>query len=436
MGSDSFLKRMLYNNMNTKQFLFENLVAPSMYSFITIQDIQQINSIVTSVKYTSKVKEKYAMIDSILKPRGFYKIGAGTNRVVYRHYEYPQAVLKVAVFRGALTDGINEIKSQYYLKPFCAKTFEVSPCGTVSWCEYVKPIKNITEFKSMSDDIYDIITTKIIGKYILDDFGTRYFMNWGLREGFGPVILDYPYVYRLDGSKLVCNRPVVVNGHNMLCDGLIDYDEGFNDLICTKCGAKFAPSELKTQKDENNIKIINTEEEINMVILLKHGNEVLNRIDTGVNSVDTSDKKMVKVKIVEKKAPKKFKRVDTKKLKIDQDKAKVKRIKRVLKNAVDYKHPYNQLDKMKTIEYSKVIDNEIKDEINVNITSDIFKNVIENENPNIFEDNDDDDYKDYEYYEKEFNLKPIKKSKSKCKLNKHENRFDDNSNNEYYLNQY
>ena len=171
-----------------------------------------------------------------------------------------------------------------------------------------------------------------------------------------------------------------------------------------------------------------------MVILLKHGDEVLNRINTGVNSVDTSDKKMVKVKIVEKKAPKKFKRVDTKKLKIDQDKAKVKRIKRVLKNAVDYKHPYNQLEDMKTIKYNNIIEKESNNETNVNVTSEIFKNVIE-ENPNIFEDYDDD-YKDNEYYEREFNLKPIKKSKGKCKLNKHEERFDDNSNNEYYLNQY
>ena len=35
------------------------------------------------------------------------------------------------------------------------------------------------------------------------DIGTNFFMNWGIRPGFGPVLLDYPYVYELDGNKCV-----------------------------------------------------------------------------------------------------------------------------------------------------------------------------------------------------------------------------------------
>ena len=38
-------------------------------------------------------------------------------------------------------------------------------------------------------------------------------MNYGLREGFGPVLLDYPYVFELDGRKLICNVPEPLLGN-------------------------------------------------------------------------------------------------------------------------------------------------------------------------------------------------------------------------------
>lgn len=420
------MKNMLYNNLNISEFIFENITAPSMYNFITLDDIKRINSIVNSVVYTSKVKEKYSMIDSILKIRGFYRIGAGTNRLIYKNYEYPNAVLKVAAFRGALTDGIREIQNQYLLKPFCTKIFEVSQCGTVSWCEYVKPIKKVEEFISVYEDIYDIIINKFIGKYILDDFGSKYFMNWGLREGFGPVILDFPYVYKLDGNKLICNRPsgkYDVNGNEIHCGGFIDYDDGFNQLICTKCGSVINPSDLENNNNED-IKLIYSEEDTNMKIVLKYEDKIIKTFDTSTstNTINSDDEnEFIKAKVVNKKAPKKFKRIDLEKIRVNNIRQNIKGVKTALKNNKDKYNIYNGLDTMHVKDYSKILIEKSED------NSEII-------------DVSDDDYKDEDFYEKEFNLKPVRKSKkeknNKYKMKNHEKRFSDNSDNEFYINQY
>ena len=79
------------------------------------------------------------------------------------------------------------------------------------------------------------------------DFGSNYFMNYGFRErnNFGPVILDFPYIYETDPSRLVCKKPIFFpDGHSEMCGGLIDYDSGYNNLICTKCGARYRAIEI------------------------------------------------------------------------------------------------------------------------------------------------------------------------------------------------
>ena len=57
-------------------------------------------------------------------------------------------------------------------------------------------------------------------------------------------------MYKLDGQKLYCNK-IHLNGQ--VCDGVIDYDEGFNKLICKKCGQRYYASELAKNEAENNI---------------------------------------------------------------------------------------------------------------------------------------------------------------------------------------
>ena len=57
----------------------------------------------------------------------------------------------------------------------------MSPCGTVGVFERVNPITSREEFLSVADDIYEVITQWFIGKYVLADIGTKFFMNWKIK---------------------------------------------------------------------------------------------------------------------------------------------------------------------------------------------------------------------------------------------------------------
>ena len=124
------------------------------------------------------------------------------------------------------------------------------------------------ELVNIHEDVFNMITNCIIGKYVLSDIGAKYYMNYGLRSGFGPVLLDFPYVFELDGNKMYCNK-ILDNGHH--CGGEIDYDEGFNELICTSCGKKYLALELA----KNNSDIIIIKGEDNMNIKIMRGNDVV-----------------------------------------------------------------------------------------------------------------------------------------------------------------
>lgn len=164
-------------------FNFENLVAPPLLSMITLEDINRLNYIARSVKYSSKIELKLQEIDKIMTARGFIKFHAGTNRIVYRPLEIPSIVVKIAIDKVGLRDNPDEYNNQFLLKPFVTKVFEVSPCGTIGTFERVQPITSRAEFISVADDIFNLINSKIIGEYILEDIGSKYFMNWGNRIG-------------------------------------------------------------------------------------------------------------------------------------------------------------------------------------------------------------------------------------------------------------
>lgn len=163
-------------------FQFESLVAPPLLSLITMEDINKLNKIAKSIKYSSKIELKLQEIDKIMRNRGFVKFHAGTNRIVYRPLEVPNIIVKIAIDRVGLRDNPDEYNNQFLLKPFVTKVFEVSPCGTIGSFERVQPITSRAEFLSLADDIFELINNKIIGEYILEDIGTSYFMNWGIRD--------------------------------------------------------------------------------------------------------------------------------------------------------------------------------------------------------------------------------------------------------------
>lgn len=279
MSRQDVLQRLLYPKCKSAvEFQFDSLIAKPLLYYLTPQDIMQLNKIATSLKLSSKPKVKYKMIDDIMVSRGFKKMASGTNRVVYRYLNDYSIVIKIAIDKVGLSDNGNEYINQHLLKPFVNKCFEVSPCGTVGLFERVIPITSREEFINLSEDIFDLINN-LIGKYVLEDIGEKYYMNYGLREGFGPVLLDYPYVFELDGRKLICNvqDPLLPNGY---CGGEIDYDIGYNDLICTKCGKRYLATELKTESKSDKPKIIIEGEDIIMKCIIVQGNEVVNKLNS------------------------------------------------------------------------------------------------------------------------------------------------------------
>lgn len=238
------------------EFNYDALWAPPIRCLISQEDINQLYKIATSLRYNDDIEKKYELIDAIMRPRGFKRGNRGTNRVVYNFLEDRRFCFKIALDRVGIKDSPAEFKNQEFFKPFCCKIFEVDPTGVVACIERVNPISSLEEFASIADDVFNMMVTKIIGKYVVDDLGTEKFMNYGIRYNsngvaFGPVVIDFPYAYELDGAKLHCARQIHMGNTTTICNGEIDYDSGLNHLVCTKCGAKYTAKELG--KDDSNV---------------------------------------------------------------------------------------------------------------------------------------------------------------------------------------
>ena len=141
--------------------------------------------------------------------------------------------------------------NQHRLKPFVTKCFDVTANGIIGSFERVQDITSAEQFKSIADDVFTLLNDHIIGKYVMADIGTKYFRNYGIRLGFGPVILDYPMLFEVDGDKLFCNAVNRYTGE--VCGGQIDYDAGFNNLYCEKCGKMYLANELEKKVTSGDV---------------------------------------------------------------------------------------------------------------------------------------------------------------------------------------
>lgn len=224
-----------------KGFDFDGLAHPPISAYLTEEDIMRLNQLALSARLSAKPKEKYKAMDDIMGRRGFTRLHAGTNRLVYKSEYDDTIVMKVGIDKVGITDNPSEFYNQQALKPFCCKILDITPCGTVAMVERVEAVRNRQQFEEIAEDVFYTIVSKFHG-FIMEDIGTNFFMNWGIRKGFGPVILDYPYTYKVDIQKLKCTHVDKYTG--IECDGLIDYDIGFNTLVCEKCGTRYTAREL------------------------------------------------------------------------------------------------------------------------------------------------------------------------------------------------
>ena len=256
---------MLYaKKKSIKDFNYDALTAPPLLSLLSQQDIYTIDMICNDPTMNSKLRERKKCIDQLLQPRGFVRFASGTNRVVYKFLEDQSFLLKVAISEPGVKDSYYEYKNQFHLKPFCAKCFETSQSGAVGLFERVETINNIHQYLDVADDHFKLLNDKVIGKYVMADVGTKFWMNLGIRVGFGVVFVDYPLLYELDGNKLFCNAKNPIT--NVPCGGQIDYDAGYNFLYCTKCGKQHLASRLAKNAYDDSIIFVKGKGKAKMVI--------------------------------------------------------------------------------------------------------------------------------------------------------------------------
>ena len=352
MGIDrnnSILNMMYRGTTTIEDFNWDAMTTVPILYLMTPQDINYINNLILSPRYSGNNKYKMEKIDEVMHNRGFSRFAGGTNRLVYTHPMAPNAVFKVAIDSVGINDNPAEFRNQQFLKPYCCKVFECTPCGTIASFEKVDRITTFEEFYTIADDYYYIIVNVILGKYVMDDIGIDYFMNIGIRVGCYPVILDFPYLFELDGRKLECSS-VLDDGR--VCGGEIDYDAGFNKLVCKKCGRVYRARDLAKPPKEGGI-LLRQKGGRRMKLEITRGGKVIKTYDTTIerdylsrNDRDVTNNRAAEVVL---------KRVEVETKKIKTPPARVSNNHEVTRNVVvkNEQHPVTIKRVIKEIDISK-----------------------------------------------------------------------------------
>lgn len=249
-GNEEVEKPKLDTSLMPPPFDWNRLVRPPLISYIPQAVIDQLYNITTEPRLMSNGKKKFDLINQTLEPYGFFPLASGTNRrAFYCEYD-PSVILKIGSDRIGRSDNISEYWIQQVLKPFCCKVFEVHPSGVVSLIERVETMKEDDYKNIWSGEIFDLIMNLLYRGYMLEDVGGNYFKNWAIRIGFGPVLIDFPYLYSIDWSKLRC---IARDENGIQCGGELDYDyqKGMSEIVCSKCGKRYAANYLAKQIPDN-----------------------------------------------------------------------------------------------------------------------------------------------------------------------------------------
>lgn len=231
-------------DVNSNTFAFDKLTHNPIRSYIGEEENYMLYVLATDPKYSSVTKaSKFDVYDAIMGARGFRRFHIGTNRIVYRHAFDPRFLIKIGLDAIGISDNLAEMRNQEILKPFIPKVFDVTPDGVIQMCERVYPFTKKEDYIENRYAIFDTIQCLLKGgRLLLEDIGTNFFMNWGYRPNFGPVVLDFPYVYVRNNDRMRCIAPK--KDKSGLCNGLIDYDAGYNELICQECGQRYAAKDI------------------------------------------------------------------------------------------------------------------------------------------------------------------------------------------------
>lgn len=232
------------------EFDWNSLVKPPLYYYINEQAIYQLDRLSQDVKLMNNPTKRYRIMENILRPFGFKPLASGTNRRTFYSVYDESIILKIAFGKVGKQANLVEYNLQNFIKPFCPKIFQVHPSGVVSLIERVETMTERDYKEVWTEDVFDFIFQIFLKGYIMEDIGANFFKNWGVRTGFGPVILDFPYIFEVDWTKLKCVKEDPYTG--IICDGVLDYDyeHGMSEIICKKCGTRYSAKYLAKNKDQ------------------------------------------------------------------------------------------------------------------------------------------------------------------------------------------
>ena len=226
------------------EFDWNSLSKPPLQAWLPVQAFTQLQQLISDVRIMNNPVLKFKYMNEILFPYRFRPYHSGTNRRTFYHIDDPTILIKIGSDRVGKSDNISEFYLQNLIKPHCAKIYDVTADGIVQLHERAEPMSEHDYKHIYSGQIFDFIMSLMYKGYMLEDVGGNFFKNWAVRLGFGPILIDFPYIYEVDWSKLKC---IFVDPKTHIkCTGDLDYDydKGMSEIICTKCGARYSAKYL------------------------------------------------------------------------------------------------------------------------------------------------------------------------------------------------
>lgn len=236
---------------------WNNLVRPPIRAYIPDWVVQKLYEYMASPRLINNPTKRFKMTNELLEPWGFKPLASGTNRRAFYCVYDPGIILKIASDAVGQKDNQSEFAIQHMLKPFCPKVFDIAGDGAVALSERGEPMSEHDYKFVWAEEIFDLLFSLLARGYILEDVGSNFYKNFGLRMGFGPMLWDFPYVYKLDWRKLICRKPDPITGQP--CGGEIDYayNKGMSEIVCTRCGSRYSAKYLASAMPSEALTTIN-----------------------------------------------------------------------------------------------------------------------------------------------------------------------------------
>jgi len=209
----------------------KKIIRSRILEYFNKQLLVDLYNVCKSVKISDNNQKTNIMIEVLNKHKlDYVELGPGTNRFAILIDNY---VFKIALDKWGIQDNLNEFTMSDELQPYVIKVYETNEL--ILACEYITVISK-EEFIEQKGNLQSILSI-LAESYLLGDVGTvpRNYLNWGYRDNGDLVILDFAYIYRINGDELLCS----------VCNQFVDYDNNFHDLKCPKCNKKYTFIDLR-----------------------------------------------------------------------------------------------------------------------------------------------------------------------------------------------